>query len=138
MAPFSVPGILVLPKERKRIGRHKLRAGDKLLPPPVRPPPLCLGVEGTTSPLQARSDPPPPSPASSPPAPHLLPSSQRVVPKTSKAQSLPELVPPGCPSSLPYHLNPKTPTHPCPMMRVKGVTTARLWFPSTKVERERE
>ncbi|XP_036063515.1 ADP-ribosylation factor 3 [Onychomys torridus] len=71
-----------LVRERKRIGRHKLRASDKMLPPPVRPPPLRLGEEGPTSLLQASSGPPPPSP----PSPHLLPSSQPALPNTPKAE----------------------------------------------------
>lgn len=89
-----------------------------MLPPPVRPPPLRLEEEGTTSLPQARSDPPPPS-NSSPPAPHLLPYFLQAIPKTKGATST-KLVPLECPHSLPSTLMPKPPTYPCPTMGGRG------------------
>lgn len=71
-------------KKESGLEERNSRASDQKLPPPVRPPPLRLGEEGTTSLFQARPDPPPPSAASSLLAPHLLPSSQHAVPRTRK------------------------------------------------------
>ena len=125
MAPFSVPGILVLPKERKRIGRQKLRASDKMLPPPVRPPPLRLGEEGTTSLLQARSD---PLPLLLPPLlllPTCCPLPDVRSPRPESSAST-RIVPLGCPTSLCSRLIPKPPKHPCATMGGGGVTIARL------------
>lgn len=127
MPPFSVPGILVLPKERKRIGRHKLRASDQTFLPPVRPPPLRLGEEGTTSLSEARTDPLPLCLLSSRSPPAAL--FQCAVPKTPKRnlhQNRGD--PPACPAG--YSLNPLcTPT---PQGEGCHRGNASLWAPITK------
>lgn len=123
MPPFSAPGILVLPKESKRIGRHKTQSQRPDVPSsssdtaPASP----GGGRHHLSP-RGRNRSPPPLPALLPLPPAAL--FRGAVPETPK-RSLHRNR--GDPLSLSCWLLPRPLRHPLPH-KGRGVTPARLLY----------